>query len=361
MSGWLEAMPPGMLLKSDGFASNLYDPDGAFTLEAFCRERGLPYHPTKLPVPLKTFADYGLAFQQRFAPNLEDKTVTALTQRDQGFELRFDDGATLNAKQVIVATGIRNFAHTPAELAGLGDLVTHSSQHGDLAPLAGRKVAVVGAGASAIDIAVLLQDLGASVTVVTRSSAIRFHTPPRDRTFVDTLRRPMTGLGPSWKSFLCVHAPLVFHAMPERFRLDVVRSHLGPAPGWFMREKVEQGGMRCLTDSRITRANVVDGRIQITLARGDATTSELSVDHVIAATGYQVDLARLDFLGQDLRDRIRLTGGSPALTTHFESSVRGLYFVGAAGADSFGPLLRFAYGARFTARRLSQYLKRGRA
>ena len=73
MRTWAQAMPPGMLLKSDAFASNLYDPEAAFTLQAYCAEQGLPYHPTGLPVPIETFIAYGHAFQQRFAPDLEDK------------------------------------------------------------------------------------------------------------------------------------------------------------------------------------------------------------------------------------------------------------------------------------------------
>jgi hypothetical protein len=38
------------------------------------------------------------------------------------------------------------------------------------------------------------------------------------------------------------------------------------------------------------------------------------------------------------------------------SSVPGLYFVGVAAANSFGPLLRFACGADYTARRLAPHL-----
>lgn len=46
---WQAAMPRGMFLKSQGFASNLSDPDGTHTLAAFCkatsrrcRARGIP-------------------------------------------------------------------------------------------------------------------------------------------------------------------------------------------------------------------------------------------------------------------------------------------------------------------------------
>ena len=358
MRTWIQAMPAGMLLKSDGFASNLDDPQGAFTLQAFCTEQGLPYQPTGLPVPVEVFAAYGQAFQQRFAPSLEDKLVTAVTPLDRGFELSFEDGSTLRADQVVVASGIREFGHVPAELAALPEAVaSHSSCYGDLSPLTGRDVVVVGAGASAIDIAALLLGRAKSVTVVTRAPAIRFHGPPRKRTLADRLLRPSTGLGPGWKSYLSVRLPQVFHAMPEAFRLDVVRRHLGPAPGWFMREQVE-GRLPVLTRSRIVQADIEAGGARLVLAHDDGSTRALHADHIIAATGYRVDLKRLGFLGPDLLKRIRRTGSSPALSTRFESSVPGLYFVGASGADSFGPLLRFAFGAGYTARRITPRLQR---
>jgi hypothetical protein len=59
-----------------------------------------------------------------------------------------------------------------------------------------------------------------------------------------------------------------------------------------------------------------------------------------------------------MSEEIRLTDNSPALSSNFESSVSGLYFVGVAAANTFGPLMRFACGSRFTARRLSRHLAR---
>jgi hypothetical protein len=44
------------------------------------------------------------------------------------------------------------------------------------------------------------------------------------------------------------------------------------------------------------------------------------------------------------------------LSQHFESSVPGLYFVGPAAAATFGPLMRFAYGARYTAPQVARRL-----
>ena len=78
MEVWRQHMPQGMLLKSDGFASNLSDPNASFTLKQFCQSRGLPYDNTRLPVPIETFIDYGLAFQEKMVPHLDSRRVTKI-------------------------------------------------------------------------------------------------------------------------------------------------------------------------------------------------------------------------------------------------------------------------------------------
>ena len=79
---------------------------------------------------------------------------------------------------------------------------------------------------------------------------------------------------------------------------------------------------------------------------------------VIAATGYKVDMRRLQFIGDSIMRNLALANLSPVLSRHFETSVPGLFVVGTAAANSFGPLLRFAYGAGFTSRRLTRFLQR---
>src|SRR5437870_10532538 len=88
MDSWLAHMPKGMMLKSDGFASNIYDPDGDFTLKHFCAERRIEYSDTGIPVRLETFSSYGLAFGERMVPELEDRLVTSLDRVPGGFLLR---------------------------------------------------------------------------------------------------------------------------------------------------------------------------------------------------------------------------------------------------------------------------------
>jgi hypothetical protein len=57
MEAWLTKMPKGMFLKSQGVASNLYDPGDAYTLKRFCGLNGLPYDDYGLPVALQTFCE----------------------------------------------------------------------------------------------------------------------------------------------------------------------------------------------------------------------------------------------------------------------------------------------------------------
>jgi cation diffusion facilitator CzcD-associated flavoprotein CzcO len=75
---WRANMPRGMYLKSQGFASNLSDPDAAFTLGAFCRSSGRPYAGYGLPVPLDTFVAYGTWFQQAAGLEVTEVMVTSL-------------------------------------------------------------------------------------------------------------------------------------------------------------------------------------------------------------------------------------------------------------------------------------------
>jgi hypothetical protein len=79
-------------------------------------------------------------------------------------------------------------------------------------------------------------------------------------------------------------------------------------------------------------------------------------DHVIAATGYRYDLRRIAFLRDALLEQLRSRFGTPILGSDFQSSVPGLHFVGAVSLNSFGPVVRFIYGTRFTARRLAAAL-----
>jgi hypothetical protein len=357
MDFWSKHMPRGMFLKSEGFASDLFAPDDSLTLKAYCAQFGLPYRDIGLPVPLDTFIAYGLEFQRQYVPELENLQIRSLIRGPAGFELKTEMGETFEARRVVVAAGIMNFAYVPPELKDLSDeWVTHSCRHSDLSGFRGRRVAVLGAGASAVDMAALLLGAGAEAQLIARRRAIDFHNPPVEpRSVLQRLKAPRSGLGTGWRSRLCTDAPLLFHVMPPSFRSRVVERHLGPAPGWFVRDAVV-GRLPMHLSATVTAARIVDQRVRLSFLQPNAGETQIDVDHVIAATGYRVDLAKIPFIGQTLQSELSSAAGPPVLSRYFESSVRGLYFIGGAAANSFGPLLRFAYGAKFTAKRLASRL-----
>jgi cation diffusion facilitator CzcD-associated flavoprotein CzcO len=356
MKFWSAHMPRGMRLKSEGFASNLSDPDAEFTLKTFCRERGIDYADIGLPVAIDTFIAYGTEFQRRYVPELENVQVVGLTHSPTGFELSTSNGEVVRARQVVVATGIGHYASLPPMLENMpAALITHSSAHSDLQSFKNRKVVVLGAGASALDIAALLIEAGASVELIARTDTIRFHDPPREpRPLLERLREPRSGLGTGWRSRLSCDLPRAFHLLPESTRLRAVARHLGPAPCWFTRDAVV-GRMPMHLGARLLDAKIANDGIHVSFEQGEERRS-IDADHLIAATGYKVAISRLEFLHESLIKHIRRTADTPILRGRFESSVPGLYFVGVAAANSFGPLFRFAFGADYVAKRLGRHL-----
>jgi lysine/ornithine N-monooxygenase len=360
MDTWRNAMPAGMFLKSEGFASSLSDPGKTFTLAHYSTAQGIPYADVGLPVPLKTFTDYCMAFQQRFAPNHDSRSVSRIERDEDGFWLTLDDGEVVSATRVVVAVGITHYAHMPHEFTGLPEaFVSHSSQHPDLGKFKGKTVAVIGAGASALDIAALLVEAGVSVELVARNRKIHFHNPPtgKPRSFRESLMAPMSGLGPGWRSRLCTDLPLLFRALPQKLRLKIVDRHLGPAPGWWTRKAVE-GHVSLNLGAKLRGALPKGARVALEFEARNALRT-IECDHIIAATGYVVDLRRLPFMTAPLLSDIQTAADhSPELSANFESTVPGLYFVGVSAAASFGPMMRFAYGAAYTARRVSRAVAR---
>lgn len=357
MKLWRTAMPRGMYLKSQGFASNLSDPSQAMTLEAFCSATGRPYGSYGVPVPLDTFVAYGSWFQARLSLPVEESLVTSVTRDAEGFQVTVGDSERLSARAVVLAVGVEHFAHQPAPFAELpGALCGHSSAYTDLAGFKGKEVIVIGAGQSALESAALLHENGAAVQVLARGPRLAWNGEPLapDRPFAQRLREPEAGLGSGWATWFYSNHPDLFRHLPPASRVRRARTALGPAGACWLRARVEgKFPVRC---GHAVTAAVPDGdRVRLTVT-ADGTRRELTADHVITATGYRGDLARLDFLGEDIRSALRTLSGSALVGRGYQSSVPGLYAVGPLVAPSFGPVMRFVYGARHAALAVTRQL-----
>ncbi|MGK5632627.1 FAD-dependent oxidoreductase [Streptomyces sp. URMC 123] len=396
MVSWRQAMPAGMLLKSTPAASTIDAPQPGHTLADFCAAVGGPLLVRDDDVvPLETFVQYGLWFQERLVPDLERVRVVSVDVPERGpgpepgpgglpgadgagrrtaplsagrplrrrtaparFEIKLDSGEQLRARAVVVATGLTGLAHLPPELAAAvpggpsaTGPVSHSSQHSDLARFAGREVAVIGAGQSALESAVLLHEAGADVWLVARRHrAVGFGAPP----WRQPRLRPASPFGNAWSLYALSNHAAAYRFLPAPARHELVRRVLGPLGAWWLRDRFE-GRVRVTAGWSVAGARVAaDGRVGLTLTGPDGSAADLSADHVLAATGYRMSVAALGFLGTGLRASLAVSRGTPRLGADYRSSVPGLYFTGLPAAASYGPLMRFVCGTGYASRRLTR-------
>ena len=357
MKLWRTAMPRGMYLKSQGFASNLSDPKQAMTLESFCAATGRTYGRYGVPVPLDTFIEYGRWFQEQLSLPVEESIVTSLNRAGERFQLTIDGSEQLTARAVVLAVGVEHFAHLPAPFADLPRaLCTHSSAQTGLSVFSGQRVIVVGAGQSALESAALLHESGADVQVLARRPRLAWNGKPLspDRPFTQQVREPEAGLGSGWATWFYSNHPDLFRGLPPATRLHRARTALGPAGAFWLRARVEgEFPVHC---GHVVTAAAADGdRVRMTVT-ADGTSRELTADHVIAATGYRPNLERLAFIGADIRSSVRTLGDTALVSRGYQSSIPGLYVIGPLVAPSLGPVMRFVYGSRHAALAVSRQL-----
>jgi FAD-dependent urate hydroxylase len=360
MQLWRDFMPEGMFLKSQGFASNLSDPDHTHTLEAFCKATGRPYAHYGLPVPLGTFVAYGQWFRSELVPDIDEVLVTDIATAGDGFEVTLENSEQVRARKVVVAIGVEAFAHVPEPLSALPSSVcTHASAHTDLGALAGQEVIVVGAGQSALESAALLHEKGASVQLVCRENVIRWNGEPLalDRPLRHRLREPESGLGSGWATWFYSNHPGAFRHLPRSTRVYRARTALGPAGASWLRSRVD-GQFPTLTGLSVKWARMQDGGVRLGLASAGGTARELAADHVIAGTGYRTDITRLPFFGEQMLAGLRRVPGtgSSAVDRDYQTSVPGLYVMGPAVAQTMGPVMRFVFGSEHAATTVGRQL-----
>ena len=352
MDTWRAHMPIGMNLKSEPYASDISSPKAGYDVESYCRQHGLDYVERIGPLSLERFLGYADWFTEQLVPDVADVTVTGVKQVSGGFGVTFADDEPVSARQVVVATGVLPYAHIPGELSGLpSDLVTHTREHRDLARFKGRKVAVLGAGQSAMETAALLHENGADVRLVVRGKAINFvERNPEELHGLGRIRRPVTKLCEGWHCAFW-NTPAAFRRLPQDMRITKARTVLGPSGSWWLKDRIE-GVVEVLTSHRVREAAAEGSGVRLQFE--NPKQPALDVDHVIAGTGFRIDLARLAFLPEPLRVQIATMNGFPVVSRNGESSVPGLYFTGAPTAVSLGPSSRFMAGTHNLAGRLAQ-------
>ncbi len=350
MSFWHQHMPNGMLIRSRWHASHIAHPRPGFSLDDYERVRGTPI---ARPVPLSDFIAYGHWFQERAVPNVDPRHATQVEKTADGFRVHVEDGECFECRHVVVAAGISPFARRPPEFAGLpSELASHSSDHVDLGVFAGRRVAVIGGGQSAIESAALLRESGSDVEVIMRRPALRWVGRATREGLLGRLFFHRSDVGPALVSHV-VARPRVLRRLPAAVRQEFGRRSIVPGASLWLRPRITD--IQVTGGRHVVAASRANGHLALRL--DDATTRH--VDHAVLATGYRVDVRRYSFLAPTVLAALRCVDGYPVLDDGLESSVPGLHFLGAPAAHTFGPLLRFVSGSEFATRALAQSIVKG--
>lgn len=289
-------------------------------------------------------------------PDLDERLVSTVERNANGFVLTVEDGERLAAGRVVIATGLGSFAHRPPQFDGLGDeLAIHSMHVTEPDRFAGRSVVVVGSGQSAVETAALVHEAGAEVELIARAPFIRWLSRGERLRGIDPLVQRIfyapTDVGPAGVSRL-VAMPNLFRRLPRRLQDRLAYRSIRPAATSWLVDRT--AGVTMTFERQVSEAHADGAGVRMTLDDG----SERRVDNVILATGYKIHVSNEPVVGESLRERLRLHAGYPILRAGFESSIPGLHFVGAYSAWSFGPVMRFVAGTKFTAHAVAKHIAR---
>jgi thioredoxin reductase len=355
MDFWSNKMPAGMLLRSPRIASNLSDPGHQYSLEAYESSAGVP---ARAPLPLETFVDYGLWFRQQLGSILDEREIKSVSRTNSGFRIELEDGESFQTQRVVVAAGIGPFARIPAVFSALPPAqVSHCYQGCDVKSFRGKRVAVIGAGQSALECAALLHESGADVELLVRNPILRWigNAPLLHKLGpFSELLYSSHDVGPAGISRLVAYPNVVKHipvGLRDKIRKRAVRS----AGSRWLPARLKD--VKVSTSRYVTEAISAGSSVDLKLDDG----SRRSADHVLLGTGYTVDISKYPFLSRDLVAQVDQFDGYPRLTSGFRTSVPGLHFIGATAARSFGPLLYFVAGTEFASNELAAHLTRSRA
>nr|VFK55722.1 MAG: Pyridine nucleotide-disulphide oxidoreductase [Candidatus Kentron sp. TUN]VFK62928.1 MAG: Pyridine nucleotide-disulphide oxidoreductase [Candidatus Kentron sp. TUN]VFK67835.1 MAG: Pyridine nucleotide-disulphide oxidoreductase [Candidatus Kentron sp. TUN] len=344
MELWRKYMPNGMCLRG------VYDldPTNAHTIEGYLEHRGLKPGDVD-SFPLSLYLDYVEWFQRqkRIEPipaYVQELNIDADGQNH--FIAELHNGETILADTVLLALGFQYFSHVPDELADILPPGRYGHTRGivDFSGLAGLRCLIVGGRQSAFEWAALLREAGAAkVHVVYRHATPTF--AKADMSWVDPLLERMVD-DPGWFRRL---SKTEKDEINHRWRLE---GDMKIEP--WLADRVLQSNVILCPDTEIDACTEQsDGALTMDLSNGDTVT----VDRVILATGYKVEMDRISFLHtSSLGERIATRNGFPVLDEYFQSSVPGLFITGMPATRDFGPFFSVTAPTRASARIIGKVL-----
>jgi thioredoxin reductase len=336
MLDFFENHTPRPMVMATSYETAIKDPKREMTLRRYCTLKGIPVpdapgqSPTQFP-PRQLFLSYAHWWVTEMGLDADPRHVTTLNCRNGGFEAVLEDGATVQARKVVVATGMYPHRFIPPlyrERLPV-EMYSHNTDAVSLEAFASKRVLVVGGGFSGVEWAIYLTEAGAEATCIYRGEWVS-----TEQGFAVTVFK--------WRDLSETDYLWWQRLTPEEREqnLHLMKiQHRNGVPPWL---RGREGKVRFFPRTDVQDCQERGGHIQVTLTNG----KKMEVDHIILGTGFKPDIANLAFLDRaTFKSRLRPAGGFPALDEHFQSTVPGLYFSGALAIEQFGPVLWFVSGS----------------
>ena len=349
MEFWRSNMPKGMFLRS---ACDWHlDPQNVETIEAYLRTRG---QTPKDVEPLSL--DFYLTYVDWFQKQKKIQPLPVYIQRldrssNEHFVTTTIDGDVINAKYVVLAPGFRHFAHVPEDLKAKlpSGSFQHTCEYVDFTEAANKRYLIIGGRQSAFEWAALLLEAGAAAVHLSHR-----HASPAFAVAEWSWVKPLVDN--------MVEDPNWFRRLSQKEKDDISyrmwsEGRLKIEP--WLEPRLRNERVKVWPQTEVSSCVVNEtGELEVKLTKGEAIT----VDKLVLATGYKVDIARLPVLAKgNLLEQIETRNGFPVLDDHFETSVPGLFITSMPATQDFGPFFGFTNSVRTSARLITAKLCSGSA
>ncbi len=338
---WLSHTLTDTAIRSDHHASEIFSKNKKFNLSTFI-EKNFPANAGEIKksrLPNSLFRAYLRDVLNKIPFPIYKKQLISLEKDENGFVGRMEDGVKIDAKKVVLATGIGVHKQLPESLRSLDTKrIHHSWDVREYEAVKGKKVMVIGAGQSAAECVQHIQKHN-NVTWALRKTPVFYSEP---------INLPK----PIFKLLLQVSPAFYFMPLPMKraFGRKFVETTITPDMEEVFRSQ----------DTKVILGLDADTmRLEV---RGDRLYSPIinqMFDHIVCATGFQLNLLHLTFISDSLLERIQDADGPLTVDFNFETKVEGLYIIGGMVEPVYGPAQRFLMGMRHSTLRLGKVLTHG--
>jgi len=343
MGAWKSNMPRAMILRSH--LDWHLDPLETHTLERYLVTRGLDSDSVE-PLSRDFYLGYAEWFQREKDIDPVRAQVLRLDAEEDGFVAALSNGETISADKVVLAIGFANFPNIPAELVGSlpPERYSHTCDLVEFEALRDKRCLIIGGRQSAFEWAALLAEHGAAAVHVCHRHPTPLFQDSEWGWINSAVERFVDE--PSWYRELTGQEKRQVH---DRFAEAKIK--LEP---WLW-PRIDKDNVKLWPDTRLAGcAETTQGALKVSLTNGQ----DLTVDHVVLATGYRVDMQQVPFIAAgNLSTRLNLDGGYPTLDNQLQTNIPGLFITSLPACQDFGPFFAFTVAVKVSAKVIGKALR----